>query len=971
MMMVAIKAISPLTDWLFVSAETFGLDFETPWQQAWQTLAPSLALFKRPSTGILPMELVQLVQFAVTQPHRQEAITYTVDNQPTYQAIKQCYEACLLYKSAQHGASEQSIVLLQLVVKAYLQLQELPSLTSYWEALMPHLLLLEAEITTNHALQMIANKAEELQASTLLANLGKTELSSVFHYNVSQLLLSKVLYHVWGNELDEAHHSLKLLKQAALTYYGETANIYLACWSLACLELAQLYTNLKNTRDLRLLYEDISLACETLHTALPEALEAKGKTAELLLWTYRHQPSSEKPKKIFRELYDLAQQHPHNKTLVMQYLNGAISLSQTYGGDTEFPAALRLWQQAKNFTQQLTQHSNIQHGLMKLGLNVIWCHNGEDHFEEVLAVYAELVGLLHQYPLAKQAVVLQEFCWATVNMSWIHAHRESVTDIILLLEQLAYWQTYAPTLPCFVEAQAALYRNALWAVRKLYRQEATTLASLQERIERRLTSLAPNNTVSSYERLQLGSSVLQLGHYALVTQQWDVVITLQQTLYRVHETYPQELDLAKAYAEYCMLVLEHGNQSTLHSQLDISWKHITALYSLWPEEEALGVFTVLATQYWSDFLVQQKRIPALETALEFVEPIAQTFPNLLKIQLAYGQILTTVIKGFCHAGDAAWEMALATHEKLRILAKKYGAQLALKQCWGQSLQQLIQAWPSHREVSKTLPLVQELLEVAKESGGETWWIPLLASVRAHHCQSFYLQGFPEYGVKELEAVKELLEQYPTQLDVIQAYVTCLSSQCLWLQHAEELHQACVLTKQLLALGLKENLPPSGWEAPLLACLGVFKTLLNTKQWQLSQQLLRQLLHTFTQLQKQANQPSWQQHPRWVQNKVQLFAILWQELTPPQLDARTWYQRLLLQPTVNQLLQGWNISYPSVMATNTDGGVLIAGVTTQYYATEPTWLAQACFQACLKQNLDEAERLYQQRQQVMGNSSEFS
>jgi hypothetical protein len=223
--------------------------------------------------------------------------------------------------------------------------------------------------------------------------------------------------------------------------------------------LAQLYTNLKNTRDLRLLYEDISLACETLHTALPEALEAKGKTAELLLWTYRHQPSSEKPKKIFRELYDLAQQHPHNKTLVMQYLNGAISLSQTYGGDTEFPAALRLWQQAKNFTQHLIQHSNIQHGLMKLGLNVIWCHNGEDHFEEVLAIYAELVGLLHQYPLAKQAVVLQEFCWATVNMSWIHAHRESVTDIILLLEQLTYWQTYAPTLPCFVEAQAALYRN--------------------------------------------------------------------------------------------------------------------------------------------------------------------------------------------------------------------------------------------------------------------------------------------------------------------------------------------------------------------------------------------------------------------------------------------------------------------------------------------------------------------------------
>jgi hypothetical protein len=371
--MVAPKASTILSDWLFINTATFTADFETPFKHDWQKIAPSIALFANPSTGVVPSPLMQLAIAATTTHYQQETKLYKVESTQACKTIEHCYTACQLFRPKDHDGSEKALVLLHLAVKAFLQLQELPTLETYWEAMTPHLLLMEAEIATNHALQLMATKAElaEETQQVLGATAGSTELSAIFHYNLSQLLLSKVLYHVWGNELDAAHQSLRLLKQAALSYQQATANTYLASWSLACLEVAQTYASLKNTRDLRLLYEDITLACESLQTTVPEAIEAKGKTAELLLWCYRNQPTSEKPKKLFRELYDLAKQHPTNKTIVMQYLNGAISLSQTYGGQNDFPAAFKLWQQAKGFTQAVTHHTHIQHGLMKLGLNVI------------------------------------------------------------------------------------------------------------------------------------------------------------------------------------------------------------------------------------------------------------------------------------------------------------------------------------------------------------------------------------------------------------------------------------------------------------------------------------------------------------------------------------------------------------------------------------------------------------------------
>ncbi|MCX5920143.1 MAG: hypothetical protein NTW61_02285 [Candidatus Melainabacteria bacterium] len=955
--MVAPKASTPLAHWLFISSATLTADFEQPNKQAWQKIAPSLALFAKPATGLLPASLVQLAMIATTNQYEQDVNSYKVASEKNCQLIEHCYTACQVFCPKDHDASEKALVLLHLVVKAFLQLQELPNLDPYWEALTPHLLLMEAEIATNHALHLIANKADlEEDTKKLLGTAGATELSAIFHYNLSQLLLSKVLYHVWGNELDLSHQSLRLLKQAALTYEAPIANIYLSSWSLACLEVAQTYANLKNTRDLRLLYEDISLACESLKTSVPEAIEAKGKTAELLLWCYRHQPTSEKPKQLFRELYDVAKQHPNNKTIIMQYLNGAISLSQTYGSQNDFPAAFKLWQQAKAFTKAVNHHTPIQQGLMKLGLNVIWTHNGDDAYDDVLSVYAELAGALHLLPINQQPIILQEFCWATVNISWVYAHKESVTDILLLLEQLCHWQALMPTLPCFVEAKSALYRNALWAIRKTYRQQNTSLETLEKWMLHRLHP--KNKTVSAYERLQLGSGLLQLGHYALVLENWDSVKRLQHELYQLHQAFSEELELAKAYAEYCTLVLEQSNQASLEPILAINWKHLMALQHHWATDETLATFALLGSKYWAEGLQQSKRAGQLASLIATAEDMAGAFPENQKIQLAFVQILNTAIQHDCWVGE--WHPALQAHNTLRHITNKYADDGAFRQEWGQSLQQLIIGWPSHRDVEKTLPLVQELLELAKLSSGETWWLPILASVRAHHCQSFYLQGFPEYGLKEQQAVNGLLAKNPSNGLLQQAVLACLSSQCLWLQHSQEYQQATVIAKQLLSQGLAWNISKHGWEAPLQACFGVLDALLKNKAWHQADGLFRKLLTTFQQVAKQPNSSP------WVKSKLTLFATAWVEQVPAHQETRAWQQCFLFQPTIPQLLKPWALPQ-RVMNPVTASGVTIEGVQTTYYDSEPTWLAQACFQACLQQNMEEAERFYQQHQQRISQS----
>jgi hypothetical protein len=948
--MVAPKASTILSDWLFINAATLAADFETPFKQDWQKIAPSIALFAKPSTGVVPSPLMQLALAATTTQYQQETKRYKVESTQACKAIENCYTACQLFRPKDHDASEKALVLLHLAVKAFLQLQELPTLETYWEAMTPHLLLMEAEIATNHALQLITNKADLAEETQqLLGTAGNTELSGL-----SQLLLSKVLYHVWGNELDSAHQSLRLLKQAALTYEGATATTYLASWSLACLEVAQTYASLKNTRDLRLLYEDITLACESLQTTVPEAIEAKGKTAELLLWCYRNQPTSEKPKKLFRELYDLAKQHPTNKTIVLQYLNGAISLSQTYGGQNDFPAAFKLWQQAKTFTQAVTQHTPIQHGLMKLGLNVIWTHNGDDAYDDVLSVYADLAGALHQLPINQQPIILQEFCWATVNMSWVYAHRESITDILLLLEQLCHWQALLPAVPCFVEAKAALYRNALWAVRKTYKQQTTTLDTLQKWMHNRLQP--QGKTVSPYERLQLGSSLLQLGHFALILEEWGAVKQLQTVLYKLHQSAPEEVELAKAYAEYCTLLLEQSSEETLSAVLEMSWKHLMGLQTKWATDETVATFALLGTQQWAEALQTTKQIGPLASLVSTAKAIAEQFPDSLKIQLSWVQLLNRSIETDCATGH--WQQALKTHSTLRSIAKKHALHSDFKQQWGYAIQQLITHWPSHRDVEKTLSLVQELLELAKQSSGETWWLPILASVRAHHCQSFYLQGFPEYGLKEQTAVNGLLAKNPTHPQLRQAALACLSSQCLWLQYNQEHQQALVIAKKLLTQGLAWQLPLAGWEAPLQACFGVLNTLLKNQEWHKADTLFRVLLRTFKQVGKHPNAEN------WVRTKVTLFAVLWMETVDAHQETRAWYQRVFCIPTITQLLATWALPKRGTPSLKPSVGVTIEGFQTSYYDSQPTWLAQACFQACLEQNTAEAERLYQQHQQLM-------
>jgi hypothetical protein len=74
----------------------------------------------------------------------------------------------------------------------------------------------------------------------------------------------------------------------------------------------------------------------------------------------------------------------------------------------------------------------------------------------------------------------------------------------------------------------------------------------------------------------------------------------------------------------------------------------------------------------------------------------------------------------------------------------------------------------------------------------------------------------------------------------------------------------------------------------------------------------------------------------------------------------------LKPKIKQLLQAWGITAEllSQQPSQVAGGITIEGIQSTYYDSEPTWLAQACFQACLQQNTEEAERLYQRHQQLL-------
>ena len=223
-----------------------------------------------------------------------------------------------------------------------------------------------------------------------------------------------------------------------------------------------------------------------------------------------------------------------------------------------------------------------------------------------------------------------------------------------------------------------------------------------------------------------------------------------------------------------------------------------------------------------------------------------------------------------------------------------------------------------------------------------------------------MQGFPEYGLKEQEAVTGLLAKNPTDTALKQSVLACLSSQCLWLQHSQEFKQSVAIAKQLLCQGLAWKLTQSGWEMPLQACFGVLQTLLKHQEWRQADSLMRTILSTFQQLGKQ---PAFK---TWVQIKIQLFGYLWQETVEHVQETRTWQQRLLFIPTIRALLKSWGVS-TAFNESLSPSSITIEGVQSTYYDGEPTWLAQACFQACLQQNTEAAERFYQQHQRVIQQS----
>jgi hypothetical protein len=715
---------------------------------------------------------------------------------------------------------------------AALQRLEVPNFKAHWKTL--------AEAQAQLAAEEDTEPTEE------------TPLQNAIQEAQLQAAALQVTYHSLSHQLDEAHSFLKQLKNKALNPQLPTLlrGQALRHWAEACADLGQTYSQKAQERELRLLYEDARFAAEQLEGllsvqpqhqealtshALPLAV-AQAKLAEALCWLHRNSHHLEASLRYLHALEHLCHPFPQQGSLWSYWLNATIAVGQSFGQQEAFDEALALWQHVEQLRPRIpalnTPMCQLNH--MKLGLNVLWAYKptaslsaAQHVFKRMQALAMPSEGLQHQTKgslQGKQPMLMHELAWGSINLAWCYASHGKHKGIEALLKQLQHWGNVAPyALPCWQEAQAALLRNALWAIRGLSTAKRLTITEALQHQLLALWQQQPPTQASPYLQQQVLSALGQLWqyYYGLLKQPLKLPVAIKTPLLQGLQAWQHTLSTSPSPPLQQHALLQVHWQAVGHA---ITLAHALLLYGeeappITPPQQSNN--PPLLQGLWEIFntplaqALEAEETPALSALAELLPHwlpsaallskwwggqsnthalagLAQQLQQLhglhpqLPTALVCAKTLLRHMQSLCQQGQ--WQQAPPLLHQLEQLVNQYapaGSSEAnplanpLAKLYAQALTCLITQWPAHRDLSTNLPYIQTLLSLAKQHPNEPWWPSLLGQLRAYHCHCFYMHQLPQQAVAEMEALQHLAEKHRGHRTVQVSYLQALASHCQW------------------------------------------------------------------------------------------------------------------------------------------------------------------------------------------------
>jgi hypothetical protein len=958
MMLASHKAVNPFEDWIFVDSRTWQRDVLTPLKER------ELTLLKR-------MEAVFSFESRLSERHLASWLIYQGLDTQDYSdmnwngkgnedldekqvvAVMDTFEA--LYKLCLRD--RERLFVLQIGLEVLMTFGNIPNLNAWWEKL-------------DH----------------FTSNIDGFLLEDVtFHESLAEAMNLHAQYALIDQDIDTAHKNHRFLKKAGYSYKGEKRVPYLEQWSHVSLMLIEIYAHKQNVRNARVLYEDICFVDEELAKGNQQVIEDHAKGAELLIWLSREHPSKPKTLQLQRDLYNLVDAHVDNFVMVRHFINGAISMAQSYGNEGQLQPALRLWQLAHRFVTRGNHydHPEVLMLLGKLGMNVIWTHTGKESANDVQVVYdqlCEMAASAKGHPIQ----FFEQCAWAGVNLAWVYAQKGDLEALPQLLNDIHTFEAHYPMIFGFKEASAAACRNGLWGMRQAQLLHHNLVFQCIEHEARRLILNAVENRsiqpTSPYFLQQLTTLLYQLGQldirlhdYASFAKRLEWAENLSQF---------KEILLpehALFVCEYALLGIENRNKVELFEHTERFWNVLNTLSLTFSDSEDIQRLYAAGACHWAWQLKKRKNIAEIEALLRHLKLIQSKFTYSIELLRGVCGLHATLATAYVEVDN--WTLATSHLNPIKTLFSQSKQDAKILNAWAEVLTKMVTTWPHHRNVQSTLPYLETLLDLSKQYPQHNFWPSTLAQVRAHHCQSFFMLKHADAALKELHALQELWESFKPHHAVETAYMNAKASRVMWSCSQEDLEKAQFELWQVFQhhdVQLREKRPLVGWKASLTSALAVFNLAIKQPNAPVADAVFRRSLNLVKHLPPRMAKDPWR--------SLGYMALGWTNHIAREEDPRKWFQKVMQQPlheVVHELLhlpqtQGiavWDslrkpmVPYFEHDAGFTDSSHFIVGFRSNDALSketlealnqdpDPLWIQQKCFEVCVLEGSQQAEQFYQ-------------
>ncbi|XVJ51822.1 MAG: hypothetical protein HEQ32_07000 [Vampirovibrio sp.] len=959
MMSVPHKAVNPFEDWLFVDYATWQKEVQSEVSAREITLLNRLeAVFPH---GIRQQErqwstwlIYQSLDAQDYSDMNWNGVGTDALDEEQIASVFTVFEA--LYKLCLRD--RERLFVMSIALDVLMSFGNIPNLESWWEKLDPY-----------------------------TDNIDGFILSDItFHQCLAETLTLYAQYALIDQNLDTAHRMHRHLKKAGYSYKGKHRIPYLEQWSHVSLMLTEVYTHKKNSRNARLLYEDIGFVDEELAKGNPQVLEDHAKGAELLIWLSREQVSKPKTLQLQRDLYSLVEQNITSSAMLRHFINGAISMAQSYGNEGQLQAALRLWDLAYHFVTrgQHQDHPEVLMLLGKLGMNVIWTHTGKEAIEPVQSIYDQLCAMAANakgHPIQ----FFEQCAWAGVNLAWVYAQRGQLEGLPQLLNDIHTFEAHYPVVFGFKEAAAAACRNGLWGMRqtKLLHQDLV-FQCIEHEVRRLImdTFNHPQTQVTStYFLQQLSTTLYQLGQLDIRLHDYNRFaerLPWAETL----ASFSQKMQAEQALflCEYALLGIEHRQKTELLDHIEAFWNILNTLATQFAACEDIQRLYALGVCHWMSHLKKTKSTKAIEALLVQVKSTRKRFQNNMELLRAEAGLHATLSTSYAEADQ--WSQAQAQMLPFEKLLEESGQDTKVLQIWADVLTKLVTQWPHHRNVQATLPYLETLLDLSKKFPKQHPWPTMLAQVRAHHCQSFFMIKQADMGEKELQVLGDLWKAYKPHHVIETAYMNAQAAKIMWSASQATLQQA---QQELWDLWQhhdeqqRERRPLIAWKATLTSALSVFHLALKQQHHAVADTIFRRTLNLVKLLPTRQSSDSWR--------SLGYMALGWMNHTEKENDPRVWFKKVLqqsLHEVVETLLEApqtqgiavWDAlrkpktPYLGKNESAQDPSHFMVGFLLEHSLTketlnalyqdpDPLWIQQKCFEVCVLEGSQQAEDFYQQ------------